>query len=408
MKTQIRALQLNIQEVDGAAETIQSWLETAGVGHRDILRIRLTMEEMLAAVCSHGEGSVPAELRFGRRFGDWRLVVRYGGERFDPTAPKENELEGWTADLLARTGFVPAWRWRANQNELILRIPGKKNRPELLMLACLGAAIVIGLLGQFVPEGIRIGMTDYVLSFLSNGFLNLLNTFIGLMIFLSIITGICGIGSARSFGRIGKLMISRFVIQTFLICAVLSLAVTAVYLAVVCRKLKVKASVLLPKLLPDFLIALSTSSSSAAFATSMEINETKLGIDPSFSRTAIPIGGLLFAGGASMFYILPGVFLAEYYGVETDITWWIILWFVGSLLVMATPPVAGGMISCLSILILQLHIPGEGLVLGTSLAMLMDFICSAFRVMQLHLELLLQSDRLGLLDREILYREERK
>ena len=41
--------------------------------------------------------------------------------------------------------------------------------------------------------------------------MNLLNTFIGPMIFLSIITGICGFGSVAAFGKAGKLMMTRFV-----------------------------------------------------------------------------------------------------------------------------------------------------------------------------------------------------
>ena len=69
---------------------------------------------------------------------------------------------------------------------------------------------------------------------------------------------------------------------------------------------------------------------------------------------------------------------------------------------MATPPVAGGVVSCLSILILQLNIPQEGLVIGTTLALLLDFITTSFRVMCLHFEVILQADRLDLLDREIL------
>lgn len=64
----------------------------------------------------------------------------------------------------------------------------------------------------------------------------------------------------------------------------LALAGMAVYLVITCRKLKVKISVLLPKLLPDYIIGLTTASSSAAFATTMDINENKLGIDPAGKR----------------------------------------------------------------------------------------------------------------------------
>lgn len=81
----------------------------------------------------------------------------------------------------------------------------------------------------------------------------------------------------------------------------------------------VKRRVLLPKLIPDFLIGLSTCSSSAAFSTTLEINEMKLGIDPSFSRTAVPIGTIIYAGISSLFLIVSCAYAAECYQVGA--TW---------------------------------------------------------------------------------------
>ena len=320
------------------------------------------------------------------------------------------------------------------------------------MLLCVAAAVLVGVLGNMLPEKIQDNMVDYILHFLSDAYMNLLNTFIGPMIFLSIVTGICGFGSVAAFGRAGKMMMTRFVGISFLISGLyvialrlmfplmpgdadggsmlmnvlkllfailpsnpvkpflegntlqivfmalvvsgalllagssvdllrqgifqaqrvimdcvmfaclllpvyilsslviqfwtngaevflllwkpvaavarLSVAGMAVYLAVACRKLKVKVSVLLPKLLPDYLIGLATASSSAAFATTMEINEKKLGIDPAYSRTAVPIGCMLFTGSSPLIYLGVIVFLADRYGIRTDVGWWIILWIV--------------------------------------------------------------------------------
>ena len=194
--------------------------------------------------------------------------------------------------------------------------------------------------------------------------------------------------------------------KPLVVCLAFCVLLALVYLAAVCRKLRVKASVLLPKLLPDFIIGLSTASSSVAFPTTMEINETKLGIDPAFSKTAVPMGNILMAGILSMLYMTAGAFLAETCGVTADISWWIILLLISFLLSMATPPVAGGVLSCLSILMLHLQIPQEALALGVTILMLLDFPTTAVRMMILHLEMLLQADRLGLLDVETLRRRE--
>ena len=526
MKIKEMSVSLDPQGVDAASEAVRGWLEAAGAESRIIARARVSLETMLNAICEHGEEHTRAELRFSRWFGGCLLRVRYDGGRFDPTRIADNEIEAFTASILSRTGMQPSWAMRAGKNELVFRVPTQSHRAEFVMLGCIAAAVAVGLLGPFIPEAVRTGATDYALSFLSDGFLSLLNTFIGVMIFLTVVTGICGIGSAAALGRIGKRMMSRFLLSTFLLCAFnvfviqfffplgsgggegsnqiraildmvfgilpsnpiqpflegntlqivfmatlvglvllllgsqteglrhlnyqmravvmrcvaavcmflpvyifsslvvqfwnggaslflrfwkplvlcvfLNLSIAAGYMALTCGKLRVKPSVLLPKLLPDFLIGLSTSSSAVALPTSMEINEKKLGIDPSFSQMAHPIGMIFSVGSYSLIYILCGAVLAESCGLTVDIAWWITMWFVCAMLTLATPPVAGGTVSCLSILLLQLHIPEEGLVIGATYAMILDFLCTGFRIPILHMDLALLADRLGLLDHETL------
>ena len=86
--------------------------------------------------------------------------------------------------------------------------------------------------------------------------------------------------------------------------------------------------------------------------------------------------------------------------------WWIILWFVSGLLAISTPPVAGGMISCLSILMLQMQIPQEGLALGATLMIFLDLICTSTRIPVNHCEMILQADRLVMLNAETLRRKD--
>ena len=516
---------LDEQGVDTASETAQKWMKDAGMSHEDILRIRLALEGLLDNVQRHAGQPVHADLAFRKYFGTFVLSVRYDGERFDPTTPADNEMEELTELILTQMGRQPSWRWRAGKNELIFRIPSSKMRPEVLMLGCIALGIAVGLAGSLIPEGIRTGIIDFGLSFLSSGFLDLLNTFIGLMIFLSVVNGICGIGSAAALGKIGKRMMLRYIGVTFLlgllytfasyfffpvpggsgggssqirdvlelifgllpsnpvkpflegntpqivvlavlvgtilvltgsrtehvrilvfelselvmrciavvcvflpiyifsslviqlwtggpelflkfwkpllVCIIFCAASMLLYLVLTCVKLKVSPSVLVPKLIPDFLIGLSTSSSAAALASSMEINEKKLGIDSAFNKMASPIGVIIFPATSAVLFVVIGAFLAESMGMHADIAWWITLWISASLLSMSVPPVAGGVISCLSIMLAQLSIPQEGLAAAVALAMLMDFFCTAARIVILHLEMSLQADSMGLLNHEV-------
>ncbi|MBQ9058741.1 MAG: cation:dicarboxylase symporter family transporter, partial [Atopobiaceae bacterium] len=87
------------------------------------------------------------------------------------------------------------------------------------------AAVLLGVLGNAIPEDVRQNVIDVVLSPLSNCFLGLLNTFAGLMIFLTICSGILGMGDSATLGRTGKSVIIRFVGILFSISAVSAAAV---------------------------------------------------------------------------------------------------------------------------------------------------------------------------------------
>ena len=110
MKTKKEGVDLDLQGVDKASALIQGWLTEADLRRQDMLRIRLTMEELLAKVCRHGGEGLRAELSFTKRVGAGWLRIRYGGERYDPTRSADDALEELSDTILAQTGFIPSWR----------------------------------------------------------------------------------------------------------------------------------------------------------------------------------------------------------------------------------------------------------------------------------------------------------
>ena len=110
MKTKTNTLQLNLHGVDMASAIIQEWLESVGIERKDILRIRLTMEEMLIAICENGDGKVEAELRFSKRKGDWWLRSREPGttHRYVQFVKKDGSMGYSTMPDGQRKGIRPA------------------------------------------------------------------------------------------------------------------------------------------------------------------------------------------------------------------------------------------------------------------------------------------------------------
>jgi ATP-binding cassette subfamily B protein len=64
--------------------------------------------------------------------------------------------------------------------------------------------------------------------------------------------------------------------------------------------------------------------------------------------------------------------------------------------------VTGGTMACVGILIKQLGLPGEVMAIAGLLSLVLDFIATGFSLGLRHLELLLQADRLDMLDHEVL------
>lgn len=100
------------------------------------------------------------------------------------------------------------------------------------------------------------------------------------VIFLVVISVIWS-GSLEVFSTSWKLFIS-------LLSAML--LITLVMVAVTCARLKVRPLVLIRKNVPTFLLSLATASSTAAFNTSTDSCEKKLGIDGSVVKFGIPSG----------------------------------------------------------------------------------------------------------------------
>jgi len=169
-------------------------------------------------------------------------------------------------------------------------------------------------------------------------------------------------------------------------------------------KLKTPAGLLARKIMPGSLVGFATASSSSAFAACSRANEKSLGIDPKLSRIGLPVGNVLYQSFYVSLFIVTVYFCAEKYGVPVNVAWLLVAWIVCTLLSIAAPPVPGGTLACMSIILAQLGIPAEALPMTLTINVLLDFVCTGGKIWMLQLELALQADRLELLDYDILRR----
>ncbi len=218
MKTSRETYELTSAGIDRISERIGLFLETLKTERRSRMRVRLAFEEILLRLSQSPEPPPEVQLALGSRFGRPFISLRYRGVAFDPTAAEEGEEAEFSNRILVNLGLAPAFSCRNGRCQLLLKLPAAGSHTARNMAAAAAAGIALGLLGnRFLPAAAIADMQEHFITPVIGMFLGALTTFAGIMILLSVLFGITGVGDIAAFGKIGRRMIARFVGFTFLI-----------------------------------------------------------------------------------------------------------------------------------------------------------------------------------------------
>lgn len=513
---------LTNENIEKSTETVSGFLKKCKVDQKDILRVTFALEDTLLNYRDAlGENAV-CGIRCLSRLGRLRVELTVNGTSYD--AFSDNESDGFSHRLMSGIGMAPTWQYKNGQNIVIFTPKKKKPSQMVYIVAAILLAVVCAFLSKLLPESTQLFISEKLLTPVFDTFLGLLNGVAGIMIFLSVIWGICGIGDMSSLTAIGKKMISRMlfmmtavptvfvliilplfdfsknggngtvnvsglfdmllgiiptnmitpftegsflqivfiaamvgiallvlgnkaslvssfveqantVVQVILevICSFISLVIfislynmiltgsftvlkqaykapllivggclfaMIIYTVIVCVTKKVKPNVFLSKVMPAFLIALTTASSSAALSTNMEICEKQHGIDRKIINFGVPIGRIMLGLGSVIEFIVLSFCMAEIYGVSVTPVWIVMTVVTSVILKIATPPIPGGSAALCTILFNQLGIPLEGLAVAVAIDVIADFVITATDTFCLQSELVILSGKLNMLNIE--------
>ena len=157
---------------------------------------------------------------------------------------------------------------------------------------------------------------------------------------------------------------------------------------------------LFKKLLPTFMIAVTTASSTAAFSTNMDTCEKELGISPTLTKFGIPLGQVMYMPMAAVEFLAISMILAQQFGVAITPLWIVTAVLISGIFAVAAPPIPGGSLSIWTMMFLQLDIPAEALAIAVGLSTLTDYIATAGNLACLQEELILCSAKTNNLDIE--------
>ncbi len=254
-------------------------------------------------------------------------------------------------------------------------------------------AIVIGVAMLYLGKktsavALAIEQVNYMVQFLME-FISRLVPFVIFMVIVNLIWS----GEMDVLSSVWRLLL------IFLCAAVVTGTILMLSVAL---RYKVKPLVLLRKSTGTFLIALSTASSAAAFASSMSVCQKKYGISTSLCSFGIPLGMVMHKPVAAIYNLLLVFYFAFSYQVSCSVTWLILAVVVCTIVAVATPPIPGGGVIAYTILFAQMGIPAEAMAVALTVDMLTDFAITAFEMFCMPFSLVHTAFRLNMMDIDIL------
>ena len=199
----MRTYTFSNKDIDLASSEVAEFLEKFRLHDRDLLQLRLTLEEILLTYRDQLGETAEFRVKCVTRFRRPRVELSVAGEAIDPFEQADDEYR-LLYRLSSGLGNVPTWQYKNGRN-IIVFIPsrGTMSQTKKILLG-FAAGIAAGLVCCLCPADIRLLISSEIVSPLTNTFMDLLAAISGPLIFLSVLNSISEMGDMQSFGMIGK------------------------------------------------------------------------------------------------------------------------------------------------------------------------------------------------------------
>lgn len=189
--------------IDLSCEKVEKFLSSAGVERREILRIKLTFEEVLLEYQAKFGTEATYQFKCKKQFSAIRIEIVVQGEGFNPLEQEGNDsvlING----LLAGIGLAPTWSYKNNKNYIVFTPKKKPVSQTIKMLISIALSILVGFLLTLLPGNIADAISEHFLTPVTDSFMGLISAASGPLVFLSVLGSICSMGNMETLGKIGK------------------------------------------------------------------------------------------------------------------------------------------------------------------------------------------------------------
>jgi len=148
------------------------------------------------------------------------------------------------------------------------------------------------------------------------------------------------------------------------------------YTLYVCLKNKISFSNYFKKMLPSFVICLSSANFGAAFSSIVDGLIDLDSFDES-SNMALNFGGVVFRPACTLVFFFSSIFMASFYNVEISAVWVVTAIVLSLILVTAVPNIPGVSVSVITLLFAQLGLPSSAVAMMIAINAPLQFLTVA-------------------------------
>lgn len=213
---------LSNENINSACDWLEEILVSLEVDRKTAIKSRLAFEEVLLKYQNEFGAQQEFEYHEEKKFGKHKISISVRASYFDPFSTSQEEDIMYR--LMENMGVAPSWSYKRNCNYVVFSFAKKQKISELAKISiAILLAVVLGIVFN-LKHDTAIFLGESVLSPIFDTIMGMMMAFASLMIFLSVVNGICGMGDISSLQNIGKKTIVNFLTMLF-VYGFISLAV---------------------------------------------------------------------------------------------------------------------------------------------------------------------------------------
>lgn len=205
---------LSNENINSACESLENILSNLKIDRKTAIKSRFAFEEVLLKYQKEFGEQQEFEWREEKKFGKQNIKISVCAGSFDPFSTSQEETV--MHRLLENVGAAPAWSYKHNCNYVVFSFSKKQKISELakIFIAIL-SAVILGFIFSLKHE-VAVVASETVLAPIFETIMGMIIAFATIMIFLSVVNGICGMGDISSLQNIGKKIITSILFMLFI------------------------------------------------------------------------------------------------------------------------------------------------------------------------------------------------